>query len=479
MPNRHDKRKPRRCYRGLAGLLPLSALSFAVAATAQTTPSDKKTGGSSDTKTPAASSNSPSFSRGAPTGATPSPLVSEVTIEEPGLPVNTPPSFFGSSGSSATSSLGTPGFAAVAPSGPSSVAPDYPLQWGPFSFHPHLGYGFTYADGVLFTPGQPTQTALHSVSPGISILSQHLAVDYTPTLNYYSKGPYEDNLSHSATLSAHFGYSDWTFQLSQGYQNTSTPLVETGLQTDTQYFSTAFGASWNFSERWFFDFTLSQSIQDSEGFQNSRQWSTMEWANYRITPKLSVGAGLGGGYVNVDSGSDSAYEQIQGRINWHASKRLSVNLNGGVEIRQFLDTPGGSDNLVNPIMGASINYQVFEYTAIFLSANRTVDTSLFANQITENASVSGGISQRLLKYLNLGVSAGFRRSDYKSTFVFGNLAFPTLRRDDYSYVTASLGSTFLKKGSISVGYTHGDNQSNLTGYTYATDQFSFNVGYRF
>ncbi len=478
----------------LVGLLPLSALTFAVAASAQTNSPDKEntaasgTGSSTTTTTstttgtatPAATSNAPSFSRGPSAGTTPTPLVSEVTIEEPtpGLPANTPPSFYGSSGSSATSSLGLPGFAATAPSLQSSTASSYPLQWGPFSFHPHLGYAYTYADGVLITPGMPTITASHRVSPGLSIVSRHLSLDYTPSLVYYSKGPYNDSLDHSVDLGATWGYGDWTFQLHQGYQRSTPPLVETGTQTETQSLPTSIAANWNFSEKWFFDFTLSQSFQDSQGFQSSKQWSTMEWANYRLTPQLSVGAGIGGGFTDVNMGSDSTYEQIQGRINWRPSRRFSLGLNGGVEIRQFLDVPR-SDSLVNPIMGASMTYQIFDYTSLYLSANRSVDASLFANQITENSGVTAGVSQRLLKYINLGLSGGFRRTDYKGTFTIFGLAFPTLRRDDYSYVSTSLGTTFFRKGIATVAYTHGQNESTLAGYTYGSDQISVQIAYRF
>jgi hypothetical protein len=464
----------------LAGLLPPFALSFAVAASIQTASGDEKNADSRDARTPAANSNTPSFSRGPSAGTTATPLVSEVTIEEPpGLPPNTPPSFYGSSGSGATSSLGPPGFAVTAPDVQAPVAPGYPLQWGPFSFHPRLGYAFTYANGVLVTPGRPTNTASHAVSPALSVNSKHVTIDYTPSLTYYSQGPYGDTVNHSASLAATFGYSDWSFHLDQSYQKSSYPLVETGLQTETEAFGTGFAANWNLSQKWFLDFTFSQSFQDNKGFQSSRQWSTMEWANYRITRQLSVGAGLGGGYVDVDLGSDSTYEQIQGRLNWRPAKKLSINLNGGIEIRQFLDTPGGSDNLVNPIMGASISYQVFESTSLSLSANRSVDTSLFVNQITENAGFSAGINQRLFRYLNAGISGGFRRSDYKSTFVFFNQSFPILRRDDYSYISASLGTTFLKKGTANVAYTHGQNESTLAGFTYDSDQVTVQLGYRF
>jgi hypothetical protein len=316
------------------------------------------------------------------------------------------------------------------------------------------------------------------VSPGLTIVSKHLNFDYTPSLNYYSKGPYSDFLNHAATLGASFGYNDWIFQLAQSYVKSSYPLVETGTQTETETHNTSFDALWNWNEKLFFEFTLAQLFQQALGLQGYRQWSTLDWANYRVTRQLSVGLGVGGGYSDVDIGPGSVFEQVQARLNWHPSTRLSVDLNGGFEIREFLNTPG-SGNLLNPIMGASIAYQVFDYTSLFLHANSAVGNSFFAGEITETSGVSGGISQRFLGRLNTSVSVGYTRSDYRSTFVIFNRQFVNLRQDDYSFLSASVGTAFLKKGSITASYTRTQDESSLHGFSYNSDQFTLQLGYRF
>ncbi len=446
-------------------LLPFSVLCLPGLLWAQEKPSDQKT---------------PAFSRQATSSSATANLVTDNASSEqaPAASANTPASFNGASEAQATSTLGIPSFAAVGPQVRSPVAAEYPLQWGPFSAHPHLTYGFTYATGVLFKPGEPISTALNTVSPGISIVSTHLYLDYTPTLNYYSKGPYDDNLGHSVVFRANFGRGDWSFHLNHSYALTFYPLIETGTQTSTESHVTSFNGIWNYNEKVYFDFNLIQQIQDSAGFQGSRQWSTMDWANYRLTQHLSLGAGLGGGYNDVDIGSNSIFEQIQGRLDWKPSRRLSLDLNGGIEIRQFFDTPG-SGNLLNPIMGANASYQLFDFTSLILTANRSVGSSILPGDIVETTSVSGGVTQRLLGRFNLSANVGYRSSNYRTTLRFFNQALQTERQEDYTYVSAVLGTTFLKKGNASVSYLHGDNQSTLGGFTYATDQFSFQVGYRF
>ena len=126
-------------------------------------------------------------------------------------------------------------------------------------------------------------------------------------------------------------------------------------------------------------------------------------------------------------------------------------------------------------MGASASYQLFDYTSLSLSANRSVNTSLFANQITENTSVSASLSQRFLGRLNFGLSAGYTVSDYQTSVVF----FDTDRSDTRKFISASLGTKILKRGYTSVAYTHSQNDSSAEGFTYDSDQYTFSLGYRF
>src|SRR6185369_16141058 len=103
--------------------------------------------------------------------------------------------------------------------------------------------------------------------------------------------------------------------------------------------------------------------------------------NYIFAPRLDVGVGLGGGYVDQDVGSDQVFEQLEARINWRATDKTSFQLHGGLENRQFLDV--ASDNLPNPTFGLSIQYLPFQHTQVSLGANRSISTSYFVDDVTE------------------------------------------------------------------------------------------------
>ena len=350
-----------------------------------------------------------------------------------------------------------------------------PLQWGPFQLRPHANYRFTYGDGINSGPGREQKTAQHQISPGLLLQSRHIALSYTPTLTYYSSDAFEDTLDHAASIAANYGLGDWAFGLSHSYTKTSTPMIETAAQTDRESHSTGLNAHWQYSNQTSFDFSLSQQIQsaEDEGLNNSKQWSTMNWVNYHFSPKTEVGFGLGGGYVDLEVGSDQTFEQVQGRIGWAPGEKLDLGVHGGVDIRQFVD--GSMSDLVNPIMGASIAYSPWEPTTFTLNANRSVDASFFQNQIVENTSVSAGVRQRFLGRLFLGITGGIRTSEYQEA----SQEIQTDRSDDYTFISANLGTQILRKGSVSIFYQHSENTSSDEGFGFTSDQYGFQLGYYF
>jgi hypothetical protein len=417
------------------------------------------------------------------------PLPSELPVPElpavPEVPPARPSSFYAAPAPAVTSAFVHDQEAAFwSAQGPEQLLAD-PLQWGPVQARPFATYRFTYGDGISAQPGKQETTALHQISPGLVLNSKYLTLTYTPTLSYYSSDAFDDTLDHAASLSFHGGYGDWTFGLGYSFSKTSQPLIETGAQTPQENHSTALSAQYRAAERISFDLSLSQNIQKTEALNSSRTWSSMNWLNYHVSEKTLIGAGVGGGYVDqdlggsvggiaIDQGANSTFEQIQGRVDWNPSQKLNCNFNGGIEIRQFLRT---SLEEIYPVMGASVSYTPWEQTTFSILANRAVGASLTQAQPTENTTFSAGLRQRLLGKLNLNLFGSFGGIDYQT--VEGPLALQTGRNDETLSFSATLGARFLNRGDISIFYQHSENNSSSEDFSFTSDQYGFQIGYRF
>lgn len=363
-------------------------------------------------------------------------------------------------------------FDGAAPAPQATTLLEEVFQIGPFQVRPHADYTFTYGNGVSTSPGTQHTTAHHRISPGLLLQGAHVSIDYTPSLNYYSHEAFEDTLEHSAFLNALYSAGEWDFRLRQSYSKINSPLVETGMQTITETHFTNLGASYRYNEKISFDLNLDQRLQSVEGFTDSRQWSTTDWINYHATDRTTFGFGGALGYVHLSAGSDMTFEHLLGRISTAFSEKLSGEVGGGVEFRQFLDD---DVTRVNPLMNARLTYQLWATTALSLTANRSVDTSLYEGAITESTHFQAMLQQRLLGRLHFNLTAGYRMSEHQAAGVFAEVD----RSDDLATVSVSLAATILARGSASVFFRHSTNDSTSELYTFSSDQVGFQLGYRF
>lgn len=389
--------------------------------------------------------------------------------------------------------LGTYGFPTAATNQPEAVPPQTTtttpgpsaieryLDWGPIHLRPHVLYRVSYGDGLQSRPGEHDNTVINQLSPGMLFdIGNHWHLDYTPTLRFYSSKHFRDETDHSANLTWGTLYQDWALGASQSYVSSSSPLVETASQTDTETYSTAVHATWQMGSKMSLDFAASQIFRflgqtsvNGQGLSDSRTWSTTEGFNYQFWPRFSAGLGATFTYDDLKVGSDMTSEQLNGRINWVAGQKLTLSLSGGFEDRQFLDSR--EPDSLTPIFAASIIYHPFEPTTLTLSANRTVTASYFDSQITEITGFTGSLQQRLLGELTLNVTGGFTSTSYQST-IFG---FTVNRQDDRSTVNVRLSYPFIKRGTASVFYDWSDNSSNVEGFKYQSNQAGLELGYRF
>lgn len=344
------------------------------------------------------------------------------------------------------------------------------LRWA----HLRVRYSLSYSDGTLAGPGQPASTITQTVSPGINLrLSDRWFVSYSPSITFYSNDRFRDGVDHLVALNGGFDWAGWYFGVGQtGSWMSSKTLVETGTQTDQQSYGTSLSAARALSTKVSLDLGLQQNIRLAANYTDVWSWSAQNWLNYQAAPRFSYGPGVSFGYTMVDPGTDMTFEQFLGRVSWQATDKLSLSVNGGVEIRQLLDT--GLSDLVNPIFGASLQWQVFEFTTLSFHADHSVNASYYSDQVTQNTTLGGSLNQRLLKKLNLGVSAGYRTGDYLAAAA----GVGAVRRDETFYYNIRLSTRFLKDGTLGAFYGRTENLSNDNAYSFGDNRVGFDIGYR-
>lgn len=376
-------------------------------------------------------------------------------------------------GTDAIGSL-VPGFNPAPPPMAGGSAPSTPpiLRWGPVTAHPFVSYGLTYGTGLPSGPSREENSVINTVSPGVSFdLGKYWNLAYTPSLVFYTTENFQNTVNQSASLSGGVTAGDWGLNLGSNFAKTDNPLVETGQQTDQTSSSTQFGASRPLSSVWTLDLGISQALRWTGDFNNTFSWAAQSGLMYQLSQQLSVGFDLGAGYDLVEPGTDMTHESFQVAVSGTLGDKLSYSIGGGFEIRQFLDTDASQK--LSPIMNGSLNYQMTEKTSFNVYANRSVSPSFFDDQFTQATAIGGGLSQRVLGRFFLSLTGGFRWTENNSTLD------PTqeVQNTDFSFVSISLSSRFLQRGSASIFYTLSQNTSSDSNLSFESNQAGMQLSY--
>lgn len=348
-----------------------------------------------------------------------------------------------------------------------------PLQWGPVTLRPHAFYQFTYGTGVQYSTNKPaSDTIIQSLSPGVLfVYGRHWTLDYTPTFTFYSDKNFSDNVSHAASLTGGAVYEDWTLGLSQTFNYSSAPQVETGAQTETTTYSTGLNASHQLTSKLSLSLALSQNLNFPTGYESTKTWSTTQALNYQFWPRLTAGITTGFGYTVATP--NSYFGQISGQTSWRATDKLSISANAGAQVTAF--ESGGGAPLGSPIFGVSLQDQIFKYTQLSLNASEGMSTSYYANQVTETTSVGATINQRLFEHFNLTVGGSYNWTTYHAAT---DTATPNDGSEYYNF-NVSLSTTLFKRLGTSIFYTYSANTTSQEGLAFNSNQIGFNLSYAF
>ena len=398
-----------------------------------------------------------------------------------GVPVPSPLDFSGTV-QGPQAQQGPPTGTSVLSALPQAPLPDVPiLQLGPVKFYPHLLYRFLYGEGIPGPANEKLTTAINEVYPGILFqLGNHWQLDYTPSVHFYSNNNFRDTTDQLVSLNGGTTYENWTLGLLQRYADLTQPLIETAAQTEVESYNTAIRAAYQFNAKASLEMGLSQDFafegQNAalEPLVNYKVWSTMDWLDYQIWPRFGAALGVGAGYVDLSAGADMFFEQLQARLIWQATDKLSLLVTGGLDDRQFRDST--QPDLVNPIFTVTGAYKPFEHTLLSLNASRVVNPSYLQGLISESTTVSGSFHQELFKKLRLDFSTGYSVVSYEASAT----AIPNETRvDHYTLVNARLSVPFLKRGTAGVFYQALKNTSTVSTYQISSTQFGLDLSYHF
>lgn len=350
-----------------------------------------------------------------------------------------------------------------------------PFQWGWLALRPHAVYDWTYGNGLQAAPGEPRNSTFQQFAPGLlADLGDHWTIDYTPTWSFYSNPAFRNSVDESVNLMGAVVAGEWAFTLAQSYASTAELLVETAAQTQQRTDGTTVTASRSLSPQMQYQATFIQNLQSaSGGYQSSADWSLQQGIQYRLATGVVLNPTALFGYTDIVGGNPMDYARVRASANWMPDTKLTLEVHAGAEHRVFLHS--GIAPLNTPLAGGSLQWRPFEQTSVQVEADRNDEYAYLEAQVDRTTVWSVTAEQRLLQHFLLGGMVSWNRSDLAASVSALTLG----EASDTRTYSVRLGTTFLRRGIVTVSWGEAANSSNLPGYGFSSHQYALEAGYRY
>jgi hypothetical protein len=364
------------------------------------------------------------------------------------------------------------------PDGVTDNLEDNVLSCGPFGVHLDAAADVVYNDNIYVQPAHKTSDLIWTLTPQLSLGAgdyvqkeeSWLTIDCAPSFIHFTTHDANDAIDEDARLSFEWRPASWTFGLKQSFQQLSGPVVEAGQRVNRDIYDTNLYAKYELSSKTTLELDGSQAVNDYAAPLFSYTLRTLSgWADYWMAPKIKVGAGCIGGFLDISDAFNQTYEQGLVRAEYDPSDNMKITGSAGAELREF---QSGRQNKWNGLFSLDGNVQAWENGRILLDAYRQGESSLVAgDQNYEVTGISGGVSQVFDEKYTLSCTGGFNRADYYAT------APDAVVNGSFDYFFVRTGIDWRLSGPFAMGVFYQYQQSwtseatafnnNLTGFQMA------------
>jgi hypothetical protein len=372
------------------------------------------------------------------------------------------------------------------------------FQWGV-----RLTIRGVYDDNILLSHFDRIGDWYVAIEPAITIgygdiVGRHdnyIRLDYAPSIFLYADHSDDDEIQHLIRLEGQYRVGRLTLALSQDVQilhgshlDTSTldasaisiaGSINAGVngRTDAYLYRTALGASYDLSEKTFLSGQFVYWVDNFNTLISSDEIYGNLFFNYKYSPKLAFGIGVGGGFNTVDIGPDSTFEQGLLRVQYQLTGKISLNASAGVEVRQFDSFEGESrSDRVSPVYEVGAVYQPFDGTVITLrGSSRVLNSARVAEADYLATNFLLGVRQRLLQRVYVGFTAGYEHADYFNTVPGADVS----RNDDYFLIEPAIDVMVTRWFTVGAYYLYRTNDSPIAQFDYYENQVGFRASFTY
>ncbi len=289
--------------------------------------------------------------------------------------------------------------------------------------------------------------------------SNFFDASYAPSFDLYAHHSKQDSFNQLVSVLYEHRFSRLQLGLEQDYSKQSSTSASAGNLVTASVYTTTGTANYQFSDKLSLRSTSGFAAINYEtaGYSSSNEWSENIYALYQLDSKISIGVGPRFGWLDISGAPNQTYQQLLGHVEYKYSRKVTFDLSGGGEVREYQGSVTGDK--LSPVFNLEASYMPWDSTVITLSGGRRYLPSYnFTGQdyIDTNVALTG--RQRFFQKFHYSLGLGYENDSYEGAGIA--VVGPT-RTDDYYYATTGVDwdpNTWL---TASIFYKYQKDDSNL------------------
>ena len=354
------------------------------------------------------------------------------------------------------------------------------LRYGPWSVFPRFRGSVTYDNNIYISPSNKKDDVIWSLSPGVRLGAgdfrqregSSALIDYAPTFDIFTTRSRNNAIDHDGRFLAEWRPGKWSAAIEQLYQNYSGPVLDVGNRVNRSIYTTGISFTYELSPKTFLELNGTQIITDYDLARSFNEWTVGAFADYALTPKIKVGAGINAGWLDVQNAVNQKFQQGLVRAVYSMTEKVDFRGSAGVEIREY---QSGQANRINGVFSIGGSYKPLQFTQVLLDAYRRDQNSIVLTD--QNYTTTGfglGVRQAFLVNYAASLTGGYDLLDYHPT----DPTVTATRKDHYFYVRGAIDWRAFDRLTAGISSLYRKNNSNA-GFSFTDYQVGLNLAYQF
>lgn len=339
------------------------------------------------------------------------------------------------------------------------VIPKESLHIGPVDLHPHLEFISAYNDNVFLKSNNKQGDFSFITSPGLQMVygqndQNFITLDYTAAFERFVRLTSQDADNQFVKLNGHFEVQKLTIGVSHAFQDIKGANTQVGATVRSRDNITNLDLEYRISSKTSLGVGYSQSLHDyiTTGMIDSQECSPYAALYYHMTPKSDLFCRFAYGWIDVDQGPDSTYQEADIGVRGKLTNKLTGIARVGYQHWSFTS---GLNDINAFVMSADLQAQLTKRTTWTLGASRRINPSpVDLGNSYEATRVDSRLIHKLPgKKVSLWLGGAYEYDEYELPMGGTN------REDNFFEVSAGVAWDVTKWMQLSAEYLFWENQS--------------------